>query len=155
MKKRTLAFGAAACLCAALSAQAADLKFNPDKFETRYIKAGEKEVKFRAYEEIVYVANPVDSEYQRLNFYVPARYFEDGKSKLGKFDASSAPIFLPNSIGGYMPGKPFTPALDKNGKPNAVLAALERGYVVAAPGARGRTLKDANGKFSGKAPAAI
>ena len=145
----------AACLCAAISAQAAGLKFDPDKFETRSIKAGEKEVKFRAYEDIVYVAKPVDSRFQRLNFYVPARYFEGGKSEAGKFDASSAPIFLPNSIGGYMSGEPFTPALDKNSKPNAVLAALERGYVVAAPGARGRTLKDANGKFSGKAPAAI
>ena len=51
--------------------------------------------------------------------------------------------------------EPFTPALDKNGKPNAVLTALERGYVVAAPGARGKSSKDANGKFSGKAPAAI
>lgn len=145
----------AACLCAAISAQAADLKFDPDKFETRSIKAGEKEVKFRAYEGIVYVAKPVDSRFQRLNFYVPARYFEDSKSEAGKFDASSAPIFLPNSIGGYMPGEPFTPALDKNGKPNAVLAALERGYVVAAPAARGRSSKDANGKFIGKAPAAI
>ena len=54
-----------------------------------------------------------------------------------------------------MPAKPFTPTLDKNGKPNAVLEALSRGYVVAAPGSRGRTLKDASGKFSGKAPAAV
>ena len=83
MKKRTLAFGAAACLCAAISAQAADLKFDPDKFETRSIKSGEKEVKFRAHEGIVYVANPVDSEYQRLNFYVPAQYFEGSKSEAG------------------------------------------------------------------------
>ena len=155
MKKTALVLSAAACWCAAISAQAADLKFDPDKFETRSIKAGEKEVKFRAYEGIVYVAKPVDSRFQRLNFYVPARYFEDKKDETGKFDASSAPIFLPNSIGGYMPGEPFTPALDKNGKPNAVLTALERGYVVAAPGARGRSSKDANGKFSGKAPAAI
>jgi len=147
MKKMALALSAAACLCVALSAQVADLKFEPNKFETRSIKAGEKEVKFRAYEGIVYVANPVDSRFQRLNFYVPARYFEGKKDETGKFDAKSAPIFLPNSIGGYMPGEPFTPALDKNGKPNAVLAALERGYVVTAPGARGRTLKDANGKI--------
>ena len=94
MKKSALAFGAA-CLCAALSAQASDLKFDPDKFETRSIKSGEKEVKFRAYEGIVYVANPVDSEYQRLNFYVPVQYFEDGKDKnyknaAGKFDAAEA-----------------------------------------------------------------
>ena len=155
MKKTALVLSAAAYLCAAISAQAADLKFDPDKFETRSIKVGEKEVKFRAYEGIVYVAKPVDSRFQRLNFYVPARYFEDKKDETGKFDTSSAPIFLPNSIGGYMPGEPFTPALDKNGKPNAVLTALERGYVVAAPGARGRSSKDANGKFSGKAPAAI
>jgi len=98
MKKRALAFSAAACLCAAISAQAADLKFDPDKFETRSIKAGEKEVKFRAYEGIVYVSNPVDSRFQRLNFYVPAQYFEDGKDEAGKFDASSAPIFLRRSI---------------------------------------------------------
>ena len=95
MKKMALALSAAACLCVALSAQVADLKFEPNKFETRSIKAGEKEVKFRAYEGIVYVANPVDSEYQRLNFYVPVQYFEDGKDKnyknaAGKFDAAEA-----------------------------------------------------------------
>lgn len=77
MKKRTLAFGAA-CLCAALSAQAADLKFDPDKFETRSIKSGEKEVKFRAYEGIVYVANPVDSEYQRLNLVSEVKFLRSG-----------------------------------------------------------------------------
>ena len=43
MKKTALVLSVAACLCAAISAQAADLKFDPDKFETRSIKAGEKE----------------------------------------------------------------------------------------------------------------
>ncbi len=38
---------------------------------------------------------------------------------------------------------------------NTVLAALAKGYVVASAGARGRTNKDSNGKYYGKAPAAL
>ena len=38
---------------------------------------------------------------------------------------------------------------------NASAVALAKGYVVAMPGARGRTTKDENGIFTGKAPAAI
>ncbi len=146
MKKIVLAASAAVWLLGA------GLEFDEGKFETKTLDVGGKAVKFRAYENIVYVANPVDTQYQRMNFYAPIEYFEGGK--IGKFDAASAPIFFPNSVGGYMPGKAAAPGL-KNGKPNAILEALARGYVVAAPGARGRTLTDAQGNFTGKAPAAI
>jgi len=40
-------------------------------------------------------------------------------------------------------------------KTSAVLVALTKGYIVASSGARGRTTKDANGIYTGKAPAAI
>ena len=39
-------------------------------------------------------------------------------------------------------------------KPNAIMTALSKGYVVASVGARGRTLEK-DGKYTGKAPAAI
>jgi len=36
-------------------------------------------VKFRAFEKIVYVQNPVEPDYQTLNIYVPEAYFNNGK----------------------------------------------------------------------------
>lgn len=108
---------------------------------------------FRAYEGLVYVARPVDAQYQQMNIYVPAEYFE-GKAVHG-FTADTAPIFLPNTVGGYMPGVPDRPGPGRDGAPNAALTALSRGYVVAAPGVRGRTLQDETGRYTGKAPAAI
>lgn len=41
------------------------------------------------------------------------------------------------------------------GGANAILTALSKGYVVAAPGARGRTSQGADGTYTGKAPALI
>lgn len=112
-----------------------------------------KDVTFRAYENIPYVANPVDTTYQSMNVYIPEAYFQNEKD--GKYTAESAPIFLPNSVGGYRPGKAATPTLSKDGEPNAVLYALSRGLVVAAPAARGRSNETAEGVYYGKAPAAI
>ena len=162
MSKKSLALGAAAILCGTLSlnAEAAatqsaqiDLKFNAANFTQESVIVGGKKIKFRAYKNIIYVAKPVSAHYQSMNIFIPQQYFEGRKS--GKFDATSAPIFLPNGVGGYMPGEAGEVKIDKSGKPNAIATALSRGYVVAAPAARGRTLKDANGDYIGKAPAAI
>jgi hypothetical protein len=58
-----------------------------------------------------------------------------------------------------MPAKPGTaqPSAQgpQAGRPSTIAVALLKGFVVASPGARGRTLKDASGAFTGKAPAAI
>ncbi|KLT72690.1 alpha/beta hydrolase [Neisseria arctica] len=105
-------------------------------------------IRYRAYEDIVYVKNPVDIEYQTINIYIPEAYYNN--QKIDGYTANTAPIFLPNQIGGYMPAKPGKPGLDqRSGQANALLVALSKGYVVASPGARGRTAAN------GKAPAAI
>lgn len=136
------------------SVSAADsLDFKNQNYETRTMTVDGKEVTFRAYENIPYVANPVDTTYQSMNVYIPEAYFQNEKD--GKYTAESAPIFLPNSVGGYRPGKAATPTLSKDGEPNAVLYALSRGLVVAAPAARGRSNETAEGVYYGKAPAAI
>ena len=161
MSKKSLALGAAAILCGVLSlnAEAAaqnaqiDLKFNAANFTQESVIVGGKKIKFRAYKNIIYVAKPVSAHYQSMNIFIPQQYFEGRKS--GKFDAASAPIFLPNGVGGYMPGEADEVKIDASGKPNAIATALSRGYVVAAPAARGRTLKGATGDYIGKAPAAI
>ncbi len=126
------------------------LRFDPSKFAQTQATLGETVLKFRAAEGIVYVAQPVDAKYQTLYIYVPEAYF-NGQTVNG-YTSKTAPIFLPNSIGGYMPGAAQRP---DSGRGGTLLKALARGYVVVAPGARGRTLTDANGKFTGKAPAAI
>ena len=131
------------------------LTFNPDNYVVKTFTLNNKTFSCRAYENIVYVRKPVDIKYEVMNIYIPVEYFL-GKSN-GAYSAKTAPIFLPNAVGGYMPGEPGSPGLDHmNGdKPNAALVALAKGYVIAAPGARGRTTQNEQGLFTGKAPACI
>ncbi|MFI6462811.1 subtype B tannase [Streptomyces sp. NPDC050528] len=124
-------------------------------------------VVYHFYKVASYVANPVDATYQSLNVSVPVTI--DGTA----VDTTDAPILFANSIGGYMPssvadatgigsgmgGGPGGPG----GPPPAVDAtpagrqqlALAAGFVVVEPGARGRSLVDADGVLYGTAPAAI
>lgn len=154
------------------------LDFNSGHYSIQTFKFGEQEYKVRAFENIIYVANPVDTAYQKLNIYVPEAYFE-GK-EIGHFNARTAPIFLPNGIGGYMPSAPLT--LNNKSKRNifgqraprgempslpisspdadtkqgsAIHYALAKGFIVVSPGARGRSLKNQAGVFTGKAPAGL
>lgn len=149
------------------------LDFSKAKYTTRTITSGNKKIKYRAYENIVYVSKPVSKKYEKMNIYIPEAYFKN--KSLNGYTKKSAPIFLPNSIGGYMPGEPTTvgksdttstaaaPSGAKvaggdgvsatggapSGANSAPEKALKEGYIVAAPGARGRT------NSNGKAPAAI
>ncbi|TBU96164.1 alpha/beta hydrolase [Pseudomonas dryadis] len=155
----------------------ASLDFDADRYQSRTLVVDGQSIGVRAYENIVYVSRPLDSTYQTMNIYVPEAYFHD--ERIGSFTAQTAPIFFPNQVGGYMPGQPGTPE-GRRGPPPAgagrmapvrpegmsgpdtgaartstIAEALARGYVVASPGARGRTSQDADGKYTGKAPAAI
>ena len=130
-----------------------NLRFDPGKFTVKSLALNGKTISFRAYENIVYVKNPVDPRFQSMNIYVPAEYSE-GKP-IGAYTADTAPIFLPNTVGGYMPGPAGSPGQGFDGGPNAALVALSQGYVVAEPGVRGRTNVDEAGRYTGKAPACI
>ena len=131
------------------------LNLDTSKYTTKTMKVDGHDVTFRAYMNHVYVAKPVDTDYETMNIYVPQGYYE-GKTING-YTAQTAPIFMPNTVGGYMPGQAGTPAEKDRmtGGPNAMLVALSRGYVVAAAGARGRTTADIQGNYTGKAPALI
>ncbi|MFA9487884.1 MULTISPECIES: subtype B tannase [unclassified Mannheimia] len=130
-----------------------DLNFNAQNYHPVEAEVNSEKIQFRAFERIVYVSKPIDPEYQTINIYVPEAYYNEGE--INGYNAATAPIFLPNSVGGYMPAK--AASYDKKGRdgsPSAILVALSKGYVVASVGARGRTLQK-EGKFIGKAPAAI
>lgn len=143
MKKTAL--WAMALLCAMqLPAQVKQnqLSFPAGQGEERTLDMpnGQK-VTYTAYEKLWYVTNVEDTVYQYMNVYVPAGATQQ------------SPIFLKNNIGGYMPSRPGTVSAG-----DATGMALLRGYVVAIPGARGRSsyvMKDGQKDYNGKAPAAI
>ena len=135
-------FFSALLFCACVSGGKAQygIVFDPSAYEERTFSAGEKSVRYRAYENIVYVKNPVDTDYQIMNIYIPSAYFSGGQ--VAGYNERTAPIFFPNAVGGYMPGKPArigTRNEEGVETVNASAYALLQGFVVASPGARGRT----------------
>ena len=145
-------FVATLCSCAYAAdfdlGPADSITMPPGNMVSQTMLAGNKLVTFRSWLDIPYVKNPSEPEYQRLNIYIPEEYFH-GESING-YTAKTAPIMMPNGVGGYMPGRAFIPANDFRHKtPNVALYALSKGYVVISPAIRGRTLPN------GKAPALI
>ena len=138
----------------AQASQTYDLTFHPEYGVKESLPLDNQQVAYYAYRNIVYVAHPKNADYEQLNLFVPAAYLE-GKTVNG-YTAQTAPIFLPNNVGGYMPGKAgnLSDRSHSDG-PNTILVALSKGYVVASPAIRGRTTTDAKGTYVGKAPALI
>ena len=132
-----------------------DLTFPAAKGSKESLPLDNRQVTYYAYRDLIYVAHPKNADFEKMNIFIPAAYLE-GKSVNG-YTAQTAPIFLPNQVGGYMPGKAGDPA-DKHvmgGGTSTLLQALDRGYVVASPAIRGRTTTNADGTYVGKAPALI
>ena len=125
------------------------LLFPKDSYvtETKIVKtsSGEKKVIYRSYMHILYVARPVDKEYQSLNVSVPINV--DGVD----VDPTNAPILFVVGVGGYM----SVSNMHSGGMGGNADLALAAGYIVVSPGCRGRDNKAADGTWYGKAPAAI
>ncbi len=138
---------------AADSSAASVLSFDMTAGVERTLTVSGIEVKYLAFEGLPYVKNPLEPEYQQLNVYIPKAYVENKAQ--GRYEADTAPIFLPNHVGGYMPALPKSPGLGRDQQPDAMSVALSEGLVVISPGTRGRTLQDESETFTGKAPAAI
>ena len=114
------------------------LDFNSDSYTTGTANS----VSYRAYTNITYVANPVNESYQKMSIFIPEAYFSGGS--INGYTASTAPIFMPNNVGGYMAGNISSPSGS-----NSAGQALAKGYVVASPALRGRNVTN------GTAPACI
>ena len=111
------------------------LNFNADKFEVKTCKRDGKSITYRAFTGIKYCSLPV-SDIQTLNLFVPESFYE-GK-EINGYGLKTAPIFIQNTVGGYMEGKPDEPGDDFLGLTNTIFKGLEHGYVVVSPGIRGR-----------------
>lgn len=144
------------------------LQFNSDSYEIKKCELDGHSIIYRAFEGIIYCANPADP-IQKLNLFVPELYYQG--EMLNGYTLSSAPIFIPNTVGGYMPGSADEPGRDFKGKINSAFWALKHGYIVVCPGIRGRTSgmksqeffvggkadssEEETGNYVGKAPALI
>ena len=145
------------------------LRFNADKYEVKECERDGKVIKYRAYKDIPYCEKPLSS-IQKLNLFVPEEYFEG--REINGYSLKTAPIFIPNTVGGYMEGNLDEPGADFLGRTNTIFKGIAHGYVVVAPGIRGRNtglmseeffvgakadVKDSapSGEAVGKAPALI
>jgi len=129
------------------------LRFNEKIYDPAAATVGTTRVIYRAFKDLTYVAQPVD-DCQKLNVFVPEGYF-NGQTING-YTRVTAPIFMPNTVGGYLPGPrdfPGNPAPFSGS--TTILQALKRGYVVVSAGLRGRTTQNLQNEYLGKAPAFI
>ncbi len=141
----------------AVKQQKYSLKLNTKNYTKETLQLNGQDVAFRAYRNIPYVSKPASVAAESMSIFIPEAYFTKGGTVNG-YTAKTAPIFLPNGVGGYMPGQITEPSASDHmsGGANAALVALSRGYVVAAPAIRGRTTVGDDGKtYVGKAPALI
>lgn len=130
-----------------------NLVFDPTKWQARTVMFNGQPVNYVAVTELPYVARPV-AAIQRLNVFAPAAYLRG--ATVNGYNAQTAPIFMPNTVGGYLPGPADDP--QNQGYPSndkTIIGALKRGYVVIAAGLRGRTTVGTDGTAVGHAPAFI
>ena len=109
--------------------------------------------------DLVYCANPVDPEVQRMVIYAPDAYMKkntDGTvvpdftgvvtSTSGvAYNAATAPILYTNNSGGY------SACTTKN----VTIDYIKQGYVQASIGTRGKATRNAAGEYIGQFPAII
>ena len=77
------------------------LRFPLENYEVRACTLDGRTVHYRAFMGLEYCTHPLDP-IQKLNLFVPEGYYH-GETISG-YTAETAPIFLPNTVGGYMPG---------------------------------------------------
>ena len=132
------------------------MDFNKENYVVEKLTLAGDTVEFRAFYNRVYVGKPVCAEFQQMNIFAPECYYRG--ETINGYDLKTAPIFMPNMVGGYMPGGLAVPEYipwGPEGVPNTIFKALQRGYVVAVPAIRGRVLKNDNDEYIGKAPACV
>ncbi|MBR5444974.1 MAG: alpha/beta hydrolase [Clostridia bacterium] len=128
------------------------LRFDRNAYTDEHLTGTNGEIHYCAWYGIPYAEHPASPAVQILHICIPEAYFRE--ESINGYTAHTAPVFFPNSIGGYLEAHPCRPALRADGSFNTEAAALARGYVVISPGIRGSNTQS-GGRYVGKAPAAI
>ncbi len=120
------------------------LQFDVNNFTVETCEIDGRKIAFRAYRNIFYCENPVN-DIQKMNIFVPQAFYENGE--VNGYTLKTVPVFMPNTVGGYMEGPADEPGRNFLGITNAVFEALDHGYVVACAGIRGRNTGVASKEF--------
>ena len=134
------------------------MDFNKNNYKVKTVNVGGESLEYRAFAGISYCDHPKDAEFQTLSIFVPECYYRG--QNIGGYSLDNAPVFFPNSVGGYMPGESEEPGAIMRGpfsenRPNSLFKAVKHGYVAVSAGIRGRIMKNGKGENIGKAPALI
>lgn len=78
------------------------LELYPTKYTEESQHLNGKTIKYRVYHSGVYVAHLADASSEFMNIFILEAYFQQGT--VNEYTVKSAPIFLPNGVGGYMSG---------------------------------------------------
>ena len=92
---------------AAPDAAGYDLTFHPERGVRETMHIGQQQIDYYAYRGLVYAVHPKSAADETMNLFIPAAYLEG--NSINGYTAATAPIFLPNQVGGYMPGKAGDP----------------------------------------------
>ena len=145
------------------------LRLNENDYEVCTFEHEGRTIRYRAFRNIRYCLYPAD-EIQKMNIFVPEAYYHN--ESIGIYNKHNAIYFMPNTVGGYMPGPSEEPGIEKrHERLNSLFLALEHGYIAVSAGVRGRTsgkkaveffegsvmgaLGKETGKMCGRAPAFI
>lgn len=79
------------------------MKFEKENYKIEELTIENETIKFRSFRNLTYVEHPVNEAYQQMNIFVPEVYYE-GK-EINGYTLNTAPVFMPNGVGGYMPGE--------------------------------------------------
>lgn len=120
------------------------MNFDYSNYKTESLKLNDTEIKYRSYRKLEYCQKPKD-DIQKMNIFVPEAYYNN--ETINGYDINTAPIFMPNTVGGYLPGIADEPGLNRYGHPNSIFEALKHGYIVASAGVRGRTSGKVSDEF--------
>jgi len=125
------------------------MKFDDQNYSVKKCKINEETITYRSFLHIPYVEKPIEPAFQMMNIFVPESFYKN--DEINGYRIKTAPIFMPNTVGGYMPAQAIEPGADffNPQKANTLFLALQHGYVVVCPAIRGRS------QDYGKAPACI
>lgn len=107
-------------------------------------------------EDVPYTERPTSPRYQQLSIFVPAPYMSapgvvDEQGSFGPNTSRTVPVVFENNSAGYMQ----MPHTWLGGPRCYAEQYLERGFVYVTCGCRGRESRDAEGRLTGKSPAAL
>ena len=107
------------------------LNFDPTRYEVKTLELDGRSITYRAFEGILYCEKPLDP-IQKLNLYAPEAYFSGGS--INGYTLKTAPVFMPNTVGGYMQGPAMQPGVDGfRGVPNTAFEDLLKKKIIYQP----------------------